>query len=85
MQLGRPRAGEETIPRRRSDPGHDGQPALGRTEADRPGQSGQVGEQVADHRLTAVVDGQHEEDGAGRQRGEHGLGHRRPGDGRRAL
>ena len=28
VKLGRPRAGEETIPRRRPDPGHDGQPAL---------------------------------------------------------
>ena len=85
VELGRPGAGEEAIPRRRSQPRHDGQPALRGTEADRPGQSGEVGQQVADDRLTALVDRQDEDDGAGRQRGEHGLRRRRPGDGRRAL
>ena len=85
VQLGRPRAGEEAIPRRRSHPRHDGQPTLRGTEGDRPGQSGQVGEQVVDHVLTAVVDRQDEDDGAGRERGEHGLGHRRSSDGGRAL
>ena len=38
-----------------------------------------------DHRLTAVVDRQDEDDGTGRQRGKHGPGHMWSGDGHRDL
>ena len=76
VQLGRPRPGEEAVPRLRPHPRHDGQPAFERTEGDRPGQSRQVGEEVRDHGLATLVDRQDEDDGARRQRGEHGLGDR---------
>ena len=85
VEPGRPGAAEEAIPRRRPHPRHDGQSTLRGTEGDRPGQSGQVGEQIMNHVLAALVDRQDEDDGAGRERGEHGLGDRRSSDGRRAL
>ena len=80
VQLGRPRPGEQAVPGARSDTGHHGQATLGGPERDGPDQPGQIAEQVADGRLAAVVNGEDEEDGAGRQRGEHRLGKRRPRD-----
>ena len=85
VELGRPRAEEQAIPRRRSDPCHDGQPSIRGTESDRPRQSGQVGKQVVNHGLTAIVDRQDEHDGTGRERSQHGLRRRWPGDGHRDL
>ena len=76
VQLGRTRAGEETVPGVRSHARHDSQSSVERTECDRAGEPGQIGEQVGDDRLAAVVDRQDENDGAGRERREHGLGHR---------
>jgi hypothetical protein len=85
VQFGRPRSGKKAIPGRRTHSRHDGQPTLRRTETNRPGQSGEVGEQVVDYDLTTVVHRQNEDDRTGRERGENRLGHRRSGDGGRAL
>ena len=85
VELGRPRAEEQAIPGRRSDPGHDGQPSVRGTETDSARQSGQVGEQVVDHGLIAFVDRQDEYDGTGRERCQHRLCCGWPGDGHRNL
>ena len=72
-QRGRARISEQAIPQLAADPDHARQRALGQPEADRPLQSADVGQQLAEAVLGAGVDRQHEEDRGLGERCEDGL------------
>lgn len=73
VEPGRARPGEQAPPGVRTDPRHTGQAGVRHPEAHGAAERRHVLEEVVHRLLPARVDGQHQEDGALRDRGEDGL------------